>query len=100
MHTGVWRTLAQIGCELPHCVSRTSCSYLDRAVREISYGSSETEAQSLPNRPPAVSDALYPAADAIIYSLLFRLVQAGYLRMFAAGSGDQTRMHGKGRATG
>jgi hypothetical protein len=86
--------------ELPDGLCRAFGSHFYGAVREISHHPPETEVLSLPYRPPAVSDALYPAGDSTVDAKLMRLVQAGYLRMFAIGSGDQPRMQGKGHATG
>lgn len=99
-HPSVWRPAEQCRGKLPDSVGRACGSDFHGAVREIPHDSPETEVLSFPNRPPAVSDALYPAGDSIVDTILIRLVQAGYLRMFAIGSGDQPRMQGKGHATG
>lgn len=100
MHPGVWRALEQGGREVSQRVGRSRGPYLYRAVREISNCSPEAELLSPPNHPPAVAHSLYPADDAIVGSLLSRLVQVRHLPMFATGSGDQPRTQGKDRATG
>ena len=90
----------QCGGELPDGFGRACGAHFYGAVRQIPHDPPETEVLSLPYRPPAVSDALYAAGDSTVDAKLIRLVQAGYLRMFAIGSGDQPRMQGKGHATG
>jgi hypothetical protein len=90
----------QCGGELPDGFGRACGAHFYGAVREIPHDPPETEVLSLPYRPPAVSDALYAAGDSTVDAKLIRLVQAGYLRMFAIGSGDQPRRQGKGHATG
>jgi hypothetical protein len=89
----------QCGGELPDGFGRACGAHFYGAVREIPHDPPETEVLSLPYRPPAVSDALYAAGDSTVDAKLIRLVQAGYLRMFAIGSGDQPRRQGKGHAT-
>ena len=89
----------QCGGELPDGFGRACGAHFYGAVREIPHDPPETAVLSLPYRPPAVSDALYAAGDSTVDAKLIRLVQAGYLRMFAIGSGDQPRRQGKGHAT-
>ena len=100
MHPGVRRALEQGGRELSQRVVRSRGPHLYRAVSEILNCSPEAESLSLLYHPPAVAYSLYPADDAVVGSLLSRLVQVRHLLIFATGSGNQRRTHGKDRATG
>jgi len=68
-----------------------SCgSHLHRSVREVSDGAAQPEPPGFPNRPPAESHSLDPAADADVDAIGWYLVQRWHLLIFAAGAGGST----------